>query len=187
MGGSQVAYRVASARQELHIDHRANLQNAMERSEFLQAECEELALTLRQEEPNSSDRALRAKRERVGTGAPRQDVRRVTNASFRSWDGLFKQDRCFVCSGEGHFSKDCPTKKDREKTSSSTKAAKLKPTKENGATAEDAGKTEEPAVKKLDDAKPKSTSSKTSRLRSLRIRWRRMRRSQAAQIQLEIF
>ena len=31
-----------------------------------------------------------------------------------SWDNMEKQNRCFICSGENHFAKDCPTKKPRD-------------------------------------------------------------------------
>lgn len=29
-------------------------------------------------------------------------------------DNIEKQNRCFVCSGESHFAKDCPTKKPKD-------------------------------------------------------------------------
>ena len=181
-GGSQVAYRVASVRQELHIDHRANLQNVMEWSEFLQAECEELALTSSWTKAGapatvpSSNQQIAVKAAALMAGGTDQlkrgssgqkgacrywgtatGCKKGDQCHFgHSWDGLAKQDRCFVCSGEGHFSKDCPTKKDREKVPK--KAAKLKTTKEGGSNAEEGGKGEEPDVKKP-EAKPKNSGN----------------------------
>ena len=48
-----------------------------------------------------------------------------------SWENLEKKDRCYVCSAEGHFSKECPTKKEK---SQPKKVAKVKGTKETTAT-----------------------------------------------------
>ena len=41
---------------------------------------------------------------------------------MHSWDTMEKQNRCFVCSGENHFAKDCPTKKPKD----SKRVAKIK-------------------------------------------------------------
>ena len=46
-----------------------------------------------------------------------------------SWDGIQKQDRCFVCSAEGHMAKECPTRK--EKASGTKKVSKVKGAKES--------------------------------------------------------
>ena len=45
-GGSQVGFRIAAARQELEVDRRPTLTTTKEFAEFLQAEAEDLALTM---------------------------------------------------------------------------------------------------------------------------------------------
>ena len=47
-GGSQVGFRIAAARQELEVDRRPTLITTKEFAEFLQAEAEDLALTMPQ-------------------------------------------------------------------------------------------------------------------------------------------
>ena len=46
-GGSQVGFRIAAARQELEVDRRPTLTTTKEFAEFLQAEAEDLALTMK--------------------------------------------------------------------------------------------------------------------------------------------
>ena len=184
VGGSQVAYRVASVRQELQIDHKPNLQSVLEWAEFLQAECEELSITSSWGKTTTTTSATTQGQPAVvkaaalyggGTDQLKQGssgqkgacrywgtqtgCKKGDQCAFsHSWDGLVKQDRCFVCSGEGHFSKDCPTRKEKEKPTGTKKTAKLKNTKESGPVAEETGKTEEAEVRKI-EMKPKSGSS----------------------------
>ena len=78
--------------------------------------------------------------------------RRGENCGFlHSWENLEKRDRCYVCSGEGHFSKDCPTKvtKEKEKGAQTKKVAKVKGEKGPSSTAT-TSKDEKKDVKKVD-------------------------------------
>ena len=63
-----------------------------------------------------------------------QGCRRGDQCTYgHSWEGINKQNRCFVCSGEGHMSRECPTRRERDQRDSK-KVAKVKnpmPTKES--------------------------------------------------------
>ena len=65
-----------------------------------------------------------------------QGCRRGDQCTYgHAWDGINKQNRCFVCSGEGHMSRECPTRRERDQKDSK-KVAKVKnpsPTKESPA------------------------------------------------------
>ena len=194
VGGSQVAYRVASVRQELQIDHRANLHSVMEWSEFLQAECEELSLattwgktatTVAQ--PSQQTAVKAAALNAGGSELPKQGssgqkgacrywgtatgCKKGESCQFvHSWEGITKTDRCYACSGEGHFSKDCPTRKDREKEKSANpkRISKVKGTKDGPGAQEEGSKKDSPDSKKgenvpKDQNGPAQTSSTSDR------------------------
>lgn len=54
LGGAQVAYRLASVRQELQVDQRPLLPAVQEYAEFLQAEAEDLSLMTAGPKPSST-------------------------------------------------------------------------------------------------------------------------------------
>ena len=133
LGGSQVAYRISTVRQELLVDQRPGMSSIKDLSEYLQAELEDLALviavpksasgavpavnatqpvaTIKALQSGSSEEKSKATCRYWGTTA---GCRKGEQCTFlHSWENVPKENRCFVCSGESHFAKDCPTKKDR--------------------------------------------------------------------------
>ena len=151
-GGSQVGFRIAAARQELEVDRRPTLTTTKEFAEFLQAEAEDLALTM----PHPSSAKT------TGSGAVLQPAagaqptikalgggsgggdgppktkhpcrywgttggcKRGETCTFaHAWEGINKTGRCFHCSGENHFAKDCPYGRERPEKDGK-KTAKLK-------------------------------------------------------------
>ena len=151
-GGSQVGFRIAAARQELEVDRRPTLTTTKEFAEFLQAEAEDLALTL--PHPSSAKTTssgavlqpvagaqptIKALGGGVGGGDGQSKSKQAcrywgTTAGCKrgesctfahSWEGVNKSDRCFHCSGENHFAKDCPYGRERP-GKGGKKTAKLK-------------------------------------------------------------
>ena len=156
-GGAQVSYRLSSVRQELQLDHRPCLGSSLEYAEYIQAECEELALSTTSSMAKTSNPPSSANQPPSGGAPPglkafalgaSGDGQRGSTSSgktsqpckywgsqggcrrgeacgyFHSWDGIEKKDRCYVCSGEGHFSRDCPTKAGKERQKDEKKDAK---------------------------------------------------------------
>ena len=138
MGGNQVTYRISAVRQELQVDQRPGLSEVKEFAEFLQAEGEELALmasastkgvgVAATSSGGAGGTSLKAVAMSGGANGGQDEksrgpcrfwgtsngCRRGDTCSYTHlWDGVEKKDRCYVCSGVGHFSKDCPTKKAR--------------------------------------------------------------------------
>ena len=151
-GGSQVGFRIAAARQELEVDRRPTLITTKEFAEFLQAEAEDLALTmphLSSSKTTSSGAGLQpvagaqptikalAGGVGGGDGQPKTKsacrywgttagCKRGESCTFaHSWEGINKSDRCFHCSGENHFAKDCAYGRERP-GKDGRKTAKLK-------------------------------------------------------------
>ena len=135
LGGSQLAFRMASARQELALDQRPQISNVKEFSEYLQAEAEELSLTLGATASTSTRSSGNAKdptsqtipavkalaptagksnggekdKSRCRFWGTSQGCNRGDDCKFaHSWDGIDKSGRCFGCSAEGHVKRDCP-------------------------------------------------------------------------------
>ena len=190
-GGAQVTYRLASVRQELQLDHRPRMEGVLEYAEFIQAECEELALATGSsvktsqsqgtgvQQPGGGSQAV-IKAMAMGTqgdGArnPPTSGKGSTPCKFwgsaggcrrgeacgylHSWENVEKRDRCYICSAEGHFSKECPTKKEKEKNPAK-KVAKVKGTKE-GAGTNDSQRDEKKDGKKVDSAAPVGQGKET--------------------------
>ena len=151
-GGSQVGFRIAAARQELEVDRRPTLTTTKEFAEFLQAGAEDLALTM--PHPSSTKttssgavpQPVAGAQPTVkalggggggGDGPPKTKYpcrywgttggcKRGETCTFaHSWEGINKADRCFHCSGENHFAKDCPYGRERP-GKDGRKTAKLK-------------------------------------------------------------
>ena len=133
IGGAQVAYRLASVRQELQVDQRPLLPAVQEYAEFLQAEAEDLSLMTAVPKPSSTTlpptssstgAAVPAAVKAValnggGTDEKGKPVckfwgtsggcRRGESCTYsHSWDNINKEGRCYGCSAEGHMKKDCP-------------------------------------------------------------------------------
>ena len=185
-GGSQVGFRIAAARQELEVDRRPTLTTTKEFAEFLQAEPEDLALTM--PHPSSSKTTssgavlqpvagaqptIKALGGGVGLGEGQSKTKRAcrywgTTAGCKrgesctfahSWEGINKSDRCFHCSGENHFAKDCPYGRERP-GKDGKKTAKLKGSGKGSVEKEESG----PG----DPVKPGATSSMSSTSMSIR-------------------
>ena len=127
LGGSQVAYRVSTVRQELLVDQRPEMNSIKDLSEYLQAELEELALVAAvpkgaantTSSPTTNEKTPVVKAMQSGTqeekprspckfwGTQHGCKRGDTCGYGHSWEGLDRQRRCFYCSGEGHMAKDC--------------------------------------------------------------------------------
>ena len=171
-----MGFRIAAARQELEVDRRPTLATTKKFAEFLQAEAEDLALTMPQ--PSSTKTTspaagtqpvggaqptIKALAGGYGSGdgqqKPKQACRYWGTSAGRkrgescactfahSWEGINKTDRCFHCSGENHFAKDCPYGRDRP-GKDGKKTAKLK----------GGGK---PQAEKTEEASKPGTSSTT--------------------------
>ena len=157
-GGAQVSLRMATARQDLAVDQCPTMESIMEYAEYTQAEAEDLALMAGSSKAPTACGNVNAST--TGGTAPKvaafntmnsteekpkapckfwgsaQGCRRGDQCTYgHSWDGINKQNRCFVCSGEGHMSRECPTRRERDQKDSK-KVAKVKnpsPTKESPA------------------------------------------------------
>ena len=135
--GSQVGFRIAAARQELEVDRRPTLATTKEFAEFLQAEAEDLAFAaLTMPQLSSTKTTSPAAGTQPAGGAeptikkPKQACRYWgTSAGCKRGESCTvahsKTDRCFHCSGENHFAKDCPYGRDRP-GKDGKKTAKLK-------------------------------------------------------------
>lgn len=152
VGGSQVVFRTASARQDLGLDQRPQLPSVKEFAEYLQADAEELSLTLgttstasktttstQDSGPTTSTtpavKAMTQNSGKSGSGdrdrakcrfwGTSQGCNRGDRCNFsHSWDGIDKAGRCFGCSGEGHMKKGCPA---NSRGDDAKKSAKTKP------------------------------------------------------------
>eukprot|EP00435_Cladocopium_sp_Y103_P057062 s2541_g19.t1 len=133
LGGAQVAYRLASVRQELQVDQRPNLPAVQKYAEFLQAEAEDLSLMMNGSKTASVATSLQSatvgatatpavKAVALAGGGVEEKMkapckfwgtasgcRRGDSCTYlHSWEGIAKEGRCYGCSGEGHMKKDCP-------------------------------------------------------------------------------
>lgn len=123
------------------MDRQPTLDSTQEFAEFLQAEAEGLALTMPPPTTTKANNSGGAGQSVNGTpptikalggggygggdGQPKtkpackywgsaSGCKRGDSCSFlHSWEGINKADRCFHCSGENHFAKDCPCGRDR--------------------------------------------------------------------------
>ena len=120
LGGSQVAYRVSTVRQELLVDQRPEMNSIKDLSEYLQAELEELALVIAvpngaanmtsSTTTNEKTPVVKAMQSGTQDEKPRSPCkfwgtqhgckRGDTCGYGHSWEGLDRQHRCFHCSGE---------------------------------------------------------------------------------------
>ena len=134
-GGAQVSFRMATARQELAVDQCPTMESIMEYAEYVQAEAEDLALMTGSSKTPAA--GANVNMSTAGGTAPKaaafnttssteekpkasckfwgsaQGCRRGDQCTYgHSWEGINKQNRCFVCSGEGHMSRECPTRRE---------------------------------------------------------------------------
>ena len=147
LGGSQLAFRLASARQELQIDYRPTYPAIKELSEFVQAECEELHLLNGIKGGGSTTASTAAAVKTLATvGMEVKDEKpeKFSRPSCKFWkteegckkgsnctfghDTTEMKGRCFACGSSGHMKKDCPTmqKKGLAPIPAEKKVAKVK-------------------------------------------------------------
>ena len=141
LGGSQVAFRLATMRQQLDVDRAPNLGSVKEWAEYIQAELEELAnaQTAGKATPsnppalapvltqgNPAVKAFTGEGQKPwerpeGEKAPcrfwgtDEGCRRGEKCGFaHAWGTLEKSSRCLLCSSTGHRKRDCPTAKPKD-------------------------------------------------------------------------
>ena len=76
-------------------------------------------------------RVFQAQRDHVDTEEPKMLAGRAALPIHPFLRKLTKQDRCFVCSAEGRFSKDCPTTGGEEKGASVKEVGKAREEREH--------------------------------------------------------
>ena len=153
-GGAQVSFRMAAARQDLAVDQCPTMESIMEYAEYVQAEAEDLALVVGSSKGNTTGLSINTASV-TGGNVPKvaafnsagateekpktpcrfwgstQGCRRGDQCTYgHSWESINKQNRCYVCSGEGHMSRECPTRKDKDQKDPK-KVAKVKNTSLN--------------------------------------------------------
>ncbi|CAL1144277.1 unnamed protein product [Cladocopium goreaui] len=141
LGGSQVAFRLATMRQQLDVDRAPSLGSVKEWAEYIQAELEELAnaQTAGKATPsnppalapvltqgNPAVKAFTGEGQKPwerpeGEKAPcrfwgtDEGCRRGEKCGFaHAWGTLEKSSRCLFCSSTGHRKRDCPTAKPKD-------------------------------------------------------------------------
>ena len=131
LGGTQLAYRVASVRQELAVDVRPSALSIEQYAEYLQAEAEELSLGIGVKATTAGAAAgttLKAMmgfepqgsmpQGTAGTSLQKSPCRfwKTTEGCRRGAQCTFFHDttemkgRCYKCGGTSHMRKDCPVK-----------------------------------------------------------------------------
>ena len=136
LGGAQVVYRLAVLRQTLQLDTVPQESHVMEYVEALQAEAEQLALTLSSTSswtsPTASSEAKKKEAVKAAaltsgsggggyagaseTSKPRckfwgtsVGCKRGAACNYEhSWEGMQKKGRCWNCSSDAHIKPDCP-------------------------------------------------------------------------------
>ena len=152
--GAQVAYRLATSRQQLLIDTRPTLDNLKIFAEFLQAEAEELAMgsgtgvgqgkgpSLKAVATNPTSGTSSMSWTSPSVGEQRENVagdkdtcrfwmtekgcRRGDRCKFKHHRLSPKDNRCFHCSGLNHSRTACPFLKKEGKGEEAVKVAKVK-------------------------------------------------------------
>ena len=142
LGGGQMAFRVASARQELGVDYRPNYPAVKELAEFLQAEAEELHLVTGAKAAAASTAASAAVKALASGDFEVKDTKegKGNKPACKFWkmeDGCKKgsgctfghdtsdmKGRCFTCGATSHVKRECPTVKKDE--ASEKKVSKVK-------------------------------------------------------------
>ena len=172
LGGGQMAFRVASARQELGVDYRPNYPAVKELAEFLQAEAEELHLVTGVKAASTSTTTTAAVKALATGDFEAKDAKEGKGSKpackfWKSEDGCRKgasctfghdtsdmKGRCFTCGAQSHVKRECPTAKKEE-----TPEKKVSKVKGGGKSkSEPAAKPEKTKVEtvKEDDQKPPS-------------------------------
>ena len=162
--GAQVAYRLATSRQQLMVDTRPTLENVKIFAEHLQAEAEEmsmgvgtgggkgLSLKAVAVQPTSGTSTVTSTGTAGGElregGAGDKDAcrfwmtekgcRRGDRCKFKHCRLSPKENRCFNCSGLNHSKTSCPFLKKEGKGEETVKVAKVKGGSSGGSPGEDA-------------------------------------------------
>ena len=156
-GNAQLGFRLSTARQELGIDHRPTRESILEMSEYLQAEAEELTLSIGHKTSapattQSSTTTPAVKALNYGQNAAEvgeTEKARNHRAPCRFWkseEGCRKgaectylheatdmKGRCYGCGSTSHVKRECPVKKAADPTARTEKVKKVqKPKPEKG-------------------------------------------------------
>ena len=142
LGGTQLAYRVASVRQELGVDIRPLALSIEQYAEYLQSEAEELSLGIGLRATTAGAAAPTSLKAMVGldtsTSATSASALNPSKAPCKFWktvDGCRRgsqctflhetsemKGQCFKCGSSSHLRKDCTAKTSSTSTSPSTPA-----------------------------------------------------------------
>ena len=136
---AQVAYRLNMVRPQLGVDHQPVMSSILSYAEYMQAEAEELQLSM-PSRPSVSAVKVAAMNIPPGTEskpseAPKKECkfwmsdsgcRRGDQCKFQHARLDPQSNRCFVCSAVGHTKKECPVRNADTKDDQKKKAAKVK-------------------------------------------------------------
>ena len=151
LGGAQVVYRLAVLRQTLQLDTVPQESHVMEYVEALQAEAEQMALSLSSTTSlTSPTTSLEVKKKDAvkaaaltsggggggsmgasETSKPRckfwgtsVGCKRGASCNYEhSWEGMQKKGRCWNCSSDSHIKPDCPYERSEKPTSPSSSSS----------------------------------------------------------------
>ena len=136
---AQVAYRLNMVRSQLGVDHQPVMSSILSYAEYMQAEAEELQLSM-PSRPSVSAVKVAAMNIPPGTEskpseAPKKECkfwmsdsgcRRGDQCKFQHARLDPQSNRCFLCSAVGHTKKECPVRNADTKDDQKKKAAKVK-------------------------------------------------------------
>ena len=143
LGGTQLAYRVASVRQELGVDIRPMAPSIEQYAEYLQSEAEELSLGIGLKATTVGAQGATSLKAMAGLDVPTSTMSVPTGTTLKSPCKFWKtpegckrgaqctflhetsdmKGRCFNCGSSAHLRKDCTAKTSSTSTSTSTPSA----------------------------------------------------------------
>ena len=146
LGGTQLAYRVASVRQELGVDIRPGAISIEQYAEYLQSEAEELSLGIGLKATTAGTTATTSLKAMVGMEIPTLTTSTTSGSTMKSPCKFWKttegcrrgalctflhetsemKGRCFNCGSSSHLRRECTAK--TSSTSTSTPAQQGAPT-----------------------------------------------------------
>ena len=140
LGGTQLAYRVASVRQELGVDIRPVAPSIEQYAEYLQSEAEELSLGIGLRSTTAGAQGATSLKAMAGLDVPTSTTSASTGNTLKSPCKFWKttegckrgaqctflhetsdmKGRCFNCGSSAHLRKDCTAKTSSTSTSTPT-------------------------------------------------------------------
>ena len=143
LGGTQLAYRVASVRQELGVDIRPMAPSIEQYAEYLQSEAEELSLGIGLKATTVGAQGTTSLKAMAGLDVPTSTTSAPTGTASKSPCKFWKttegckrgaqctflhetshmKGRCFNCGSSAHLRRDCTAKTSSTSTSTSTPSA----------------------------------------------------------------